>query len=103
MAGDLDRYRTRSQRIRTLLRRDKERYVRGFAIDVKGCLHANGSRTALQTLKKLCSKSTSQKSTVYSVSYGQIVFHLGGCWACSAVLGAAEHDRASSWSAEGCC
>ena len=34
LAGDNDQYRALSRRTRTLLRRDKERYVRGLAEDV---------------------------------------------------------------------
>ena len=36
LAGNQNQYRALSRRIRTLLRRDKERYVRSFAEDVEG-------------------------------------------------------------------
>ena len=48
-----------SRRTRTLLRRDKERYVRGLTEDFEFYLNANYLRSAYQALKKLCSKSTS--------------------------------------------
>ena len=41
LAGDHDQYRALSRRTRTLLRRDKERYVWGLAEDVK--CHINGN------------------------------------------------------------
>ena len=48
----------------TLLRRDKERYVRGLAEDVECHLNANVLRPAYRALKKLRSKSTSQVSAI---------------------------------------
>ena len=53
-----------SRRTRALLRRDKERYVRGLAEDVECHLNANDLRPAYRALKKLRSKSTSQVSAI---------------------------------------
>ena len=53
-----------SRRTRTLLRRDKERYVRDLAEDVECHLNANDLRPAYRALKKLLSKSTSQVSAI---------------------------------------
>ena len=41
LAGNQDQYRALSHRTRTLLRRDKERYVRSLTEDVEGHLNAN--------------------------------------------------------------
>ena len=54
LAGDHYQYRALSRRTRTLLRRDKERYVRGLA---ERHLNANDLRPAYRALKKLRSKS----------------------------------------------
>ena len=56
LAGDHGQYRALSRRIRTLLRRDQERNVRGLAEDVKCHLNANDLRPAYRALKKLRSK-----------------------------------------------
>ena len=45
--------------LKTLLKRDKESYVRSLAENVKGYINANDLLPAYQALKKLCSKSTS--------------------------------------------
>ena len=45
--------------IKTLLKRDKENYVRSLAEDVEGLINANDLLPAYRALKKLCSKSTS--------------------------------------------
>ena len=58
LARNHDQYRALSRRTRTLLERDKERYVRGLAEDVECHLNANDLRPAYRVLKKLCSKST---------------------------------------------
>ena len=41
LAGNRNQYRAQSCRTRTLLRREKERYVRGLAVDVEWHLNAN--------------------------------------------------------------
>ena len=64
LAGSRDQYRTLSRRSRTLLRRDKERYVRDLAGEVEGHFNANDLRPAFRALKKLRSKSTSQVSAI---------------------------------------
>ena len=48
----------------SLLRRDKDKYVRGLAEDVKCHLNANDFRPAYRALKKLRSRSTSQVSAI---------------------------------------
>ena len=53
LAGDHDQYRALSRRTRTLMRRDKERYVRGLNEDVECHLNANYLRPAYRALKKL--------------------------------------------------
>ena len=50
-AGNHDQYRALSRR--TLLRRDKERYVMGLTEDVECHLNANDLRPAYRTLNKL--------------------------------------------------
>ena len=65
LAGNHDhQYRALSRRTGALLRRDKERYVRGLAEDVVCHLNANDLRPAYEALKKLRSKSTSQVSGI---------------------------------------
>ena len=64
LPGDHDQYRALSRRTSTLLKRDKERYVRGLAEDVESHLRANDLRPAYRALKKLHSKSTSQMSAI---------------------------------------
>ena len=49
MTGNWDQYRALSHRIRTLLSRDKERYVRSLVEDLEGHLKANGFQLAYQT------------------------------------------------------
>ena len=56
---------SRSCRTRTLLRRDKERYVRGLAEDVECHLNANDFRPAYRALKK----RTMQVKGLESVSW----------------------------------
>ena len=46
LAGNQDQYRALSRRTRTLLRRDKEKYVRSLAEDVEGYLNANDLKLA---------------------------------------------------------
>ena len=53
LAGNPDQYRTLSRRTRALLRRDKERYVRGIAEDVESCFNANNLLPAFRALNKL--------------------------------------------------
>ena len=64
LAGNHDQYRALSRRTRTLLRRDKKRYVRGLAEDIECHLNANDLRPAYRALKKFRSKSTSQMSAI---------------------------------------
>ena len=64
LAGNRDQYMTLSRKTRTLLKRDKERYVRSLADNVEGHLNANDFRPAYRTLKKLRSKSTSRVSAI---------------------------------------
>ena len=83
LAGNLGQHRTLSRRTRALLRRDKERYVRGLAEDAEGCFNANNLRPAYRALKKLRSKSTSQMSTIRTAD-GRIVSavdEVRSCWA----------------------
>ena len=64
LAGDRARYRALSRRTRTLLRRDKERFVRGLVEEVEGHLNVNDLRPAYRALKRLSSKSTSRISAI---------------------------------------
>ena len=64
LAVNHDQHRALPLRIRTLLKRDKERYVRGLAEDVECLLNANDLRPAYRALKKLCSKLISQMSAI---------------------------------------
>ncbi|KAG0714100.1 Tyrosyl-DNA phosphodiesterase 2 [Chionoecetes opilio] len=63
-ARNQDQYGSLSRRTRTLLRKDKERYVRNLAEDVEGHLNANALRPAYRALKKLRSKSPSRASAI---------------------------------------
>ena len=51
LAGDHDQYRALSGRTRTLLRRDKERYVRVLTEDVECHLNANDLRPAYRAIE----------------------------------------------------
>ena len=51
-------------RTRTLLKINKERYVRSLAEDVECHLNANDLKSVYRTLKKLRSKSTSRVSAI---------------------------------------
>ena len=51
LAGNHEQYRPLACRIRTLLRRDKERYARGLAEDFEYHLNANDFRAAYRALK----------------------------------------------------
>ena len=64
LGGNHDQYRVLTCRTKTLLRRDKGRYVRGLMEDIECHLNANDLRFAYQPLKKLCSKFTSQVVTI---------------------------------------
>ena len=64
LAGSWDQYRALSHKTRTLLRRDKERYVRSLAEDVEDHLNVNDLKPAYRALKKLRSKSTSWVSAI---------------------------------------
>ena len=59
-----DQYRVLSHRTRALMRRDKERYVRGLSEDVKCHLILMTSDPPYQALKKLGSKFTSEVSAI---------------------------------------
>ncbi|KAG0718623.1 Transient receptor potential channel pyrexia [Chionoecetes opilio] len=61
LAGNQDQHRALSRRTRTLLGRDKKRYIRSLAEDVEGHLNAaNDLRPAYRALKKLRSKFSSR-------------------------------------------
>ncbi|KAG0710931.1 39S ribosomal protein L41, mitochondrial [Chionoecetes opilio] len=70
-------HRALSRRTRTLLRRDKERYVRSLAEDVEGHLNANDLRPAYRALKKLRSKSPSRASAIRTAD-GRLVSDMDG-------------------------
>ncbi|KAG0728634.1 Protein LIAT1 [Chionoecetes opilio] len=61
LAGNRDQHRALSRQTRTLLGRDKERYVGSLAEDVEGHLNANDLRPAYRAPKKLRSKSPSRR------------------------------------------
>ena len=63
-AGEHDQYKALSRRTKPLLRRNKERYVRGLPEDAECHLNANDLRPAYRALNKLHSKSISQMSAV---------------------------------------
>ncbi|KAG0715480.1 Craniofacial development protein 2 [Chionoecetes opilio] len=77
LAGNRDQHRALSRRTRTLLRRDKERYVRSLAEDVEGHLNANDLRPAYRALKKLRSKSPSRASAIRTAD-GRLVSDMVG-------------------------
>ena len=87
-AGDHDQYRALSRRTRTLLRRYKERYVRGLTDDVECHLNANDLRPAYRAMKKLRSKSTSQVSAIRTADWTQM-----GRW----LLGLSTFNSCSRW------
>ena len=57
LAGNRDQYRALPRRTRTLLKRDKERYVRILAENIEGHLNANDLKLTYLALKKLCFQS----------------------------------------------
>ena len=77
LAGNQEEYRTLSRRSRTLVRRDKERYVRSLAEDVESHFNANDLRPAYRALKKLRSKSPSQVSAIRTAD-GSLVSDMDG-------------------------
>ncbi|KAG0723665.1 Dipeptidase 3 [Chionoecetes opilio] len=77
LAGNQDQHRALSRRTRTLLGRDKERYVRSLAEDVEGHLNANDLRPAYRALKKLRSKSPSRASAIRAAD-GRLVSDMDG-------------------------
>ncbi|KAG0726185.1 LINE-1 retrotransposable element ORF2 protein [Chionoecetes opilio] len=77
LAGNRDQHRALSRRTRTLLGRDKERYVRSLAEDVEGHLNANDLRPAYRALKKLRSKSPSRASAIRTAD-GRLVSDVDG-------------------------
>ncbi|KAG0722413.1 hypothetical protein GWK47_006041 [Chionoecetes opilio] len=77
LAGNWDQHRALSRRTRTLLGRDKERYVRSLAEDVEGHLNANDLRPAYRALKKLRSKSPSRASAIQTAD-GRLVSDMDG-------------------------
>ncbi|KAG0713853.1 hypothetical protein GWK47_015271 [Chionoecetes opilio] len=77
LAGNRDQHRALSRRTRTLLRRDKGRYVRSLAEDVEGHLNANDLRPAYRALKKLRSKSSSRASAIRTAD-GRLVSDMDG-------------------------
>ena len=64
LSGNHDQYKALSRRTRTLLGRDKERYVKHLAEDVECHLNANDLRSAYRALRKHRTKSTSQVSAI---------------------------------------
>ena len=64
LAGNLRQHRNLTRSAKALLRRDKERYVRGIAEQVEGHFRANDLSPAYRALKKLRSKSSPQVSSV---------------------------------------
>ncbi|XP_069996804.1 uncharacterized protein [Penaeus vannamei] len=68
--GDRDLHRSQMGRIRSLLRRDKEQFIRSLVEQVEVLI--NYLRSAYQVLRKLNSKPTSQVTAICSES-GQIV------------------------------
>ena len=64
VAGDHDQNSALSRRTRTLLRRDKDRYVRGLTEDVECLLNAIDLILFYRALKKLHPKWTSQVSAI---------------------------------------
>ena len=77
LAGNRDRHRALARRTRTLLRRDKERYVRDLAEEVEGNLNTNNLRPAFRAVKKLRSKSKPQVSSVRSAD-GHLISGVAG-------------------------
>ena len=69
LAWNRDQYRALSRRTRTLLRRDKERYVRNLAEDIEGHLNSDDLKPAYRALEKLRSKSISQVSAIRTANY----------------------------------
>ena len=72
LTGDRELHRSHVRRTRSLLRRDKEQFIRSLAEEVEGHFLVNDLRPAYQALRKLNSKPSSQVTAVRSVS-GQIV------------------------------
>ncbi|KAG0730600.1 hypothetical protein GWK47_003240 [Chionoecetes opilio] len=72
-----DQHKALSHRTRTLLGKDKERYVRSLAEDVEGHLNANDLRPAYRALKKLRSKSPSRASAIRAAD-GRLVSDIDG-------------------------
>ncbi|KAG0730476.1 Transposon TX1 uncharacterized protein [Chionoecetes opilio] len=77
LAGNRDQHRALSRRTRTLLGRDKERYVRSLAEDVEGHLNANDLRPAYRALKNLRSKSPSRASAIRTAD-GRLMSDMDG-------------------------
>ncbi|KAG0727553.1 Craniofacial development protein 2 [Chionoecetes opilio] len=77
LAGNQDQHRVLSRRTRTLLRRDKKRYVRSLAEDVEGHLNTNDLRLAYRALKKLRSKSPYRASAIRTAD-GRLVSDMEG-------------------------
>ena len=77
LAGNRDQYRTLSRRTRTLLRRDKVRYIRSLAADVESHLNANDFKPAYRALRKLHLMSAS-RSIVIQTADGCLVLDVDG-------------------------
>lgn len=104
LAEDSERCRTISGKTRTLKRRDKERYGRGFAEDVESSLDENDLRP-FRALKKLRSKSTFQTSTIRNDD-GQIISDVSGSLGrvlSLVVHGSAQRTAFSGWVADHRC
>ncbi|KAG0720366.1 hypothetical protein GWK47_048649 [Chionoecetes opilio] len=77
LAGNQDQHRALSRRTRTLLGRDKERYVRSLAENIEGYLNANDHRPSNRALKKLRSKSPSRASAIRTAD-GRLISDMDG-------------------------
>ena len=72
LAGNRELHRSLVRRTRTLLRRDKEQYIRNLAEEVEGHFLVNDLRPAYRALKKLNAKPSSQVSAVRAAD-GQVI------------------------------
>lgn len=72
LTGDHDLHRSLVCKTRSLLTRDKEKFVSNLAEEIEGHFLVNDHRPAYQTLKKLNSKPSSQTTAIRSVR-GQFI------------------------------
>ncbi|KAG0718661.1 Transposon TX1 uncharacterized protein [Chionoecetes opilio] len=80
LAGNQDQHRALSRRTRTVLGRDKERYVRSLAEDVEDHLNVNDLRLIYRVLKKLRS----------NLHLGRVLFEQQMGASCRTWMGSAE-------------